>query len=109
MHGFPGTPVFFAQNVSSAAVALSGVSDEFMREKDVNFMRIVCETNAIRYRWDGTSPVASVGGGLLLPVNTPMNVNGTKAIKNFRMIRSASGDSVISVMMDKTPNAGGLV
>lgn len=106
---FVTTPVFTKQNVSSTAVALSGVSAISLQQGNHNFLRIEAETNPIRYRWDGSSPTAAVGGGELLPVNTPLNINGRINIRNFRMIRAASGDAVVNFTLDQSARSGGIV
>lgn len=57
-----------------------------------------CETNPIRFRYDGTNPTSSVGHALAAA--TMINITGDRAIQNFRMIASGS-DSTCSITYER--------
>ena len=60
--------------------------------------QMTCETNAIRYRYDGTAPTTTVGH--VLAAGGALSVLGDPAIDNFRMIASGS-DATCSVTYEK--------
>lgn len=101
------TAIFRSQNVSSTAVALSGVSQLELREGKLNSAWITCETAAIRYRWDGSSPTTGIGH--VLPVNTPLQITSRKRILAFRFIGDAGASAVVRFTLDGTADAGGIV
>lgn len=57
-----------------------------------------CETNPIRFRYDGTNPTTTVGHALAAA--TMINITGGNAISQFRMIASGS-DSTCSVTYER--------
>lgn len=101
------SPIFRAQNVSSTAVALSGVSALELAQKKLTTCWLTVETASLRYRWDGQSPTGTVGH--VLPINTPLELSGRMRILNFRMIGNAGAACVVSFTLDSQYTAGGVV
>lgn len=56
---------------------------------------VTCESQAVRYRWDGTDPTSSVGH-ILNPGDT-LTIEGYDNIKAFRAIRKDAADSTLQV------------
>ena len=101
---FP-TPVFRAQNVSSTAVALSGVTIATLQQGKLNQCWLTADGD-IRYRYDGTSPTTTVGH--ILPENTPFVLNGRRKILALRFIGAAGAAAVVSFTLDHSSEAGGI-
>lgn len=65
----------------------------------VDRARITVATDAIRYRYDGGDPSATVGH--YLPINGETVVEGQENIARLRFIRAGSGDATLSVTLEK--------
>lgn len=98
----------FPQNVSGTAVGLSGVTAYSLDANKQNVAWITVETNDIRYRLDGLSPTTGVGH-VLPKAGTPLQIFGKKKILDFRFIGSGGTSAVVTVTLDNTANAGGIV
>ncbi len=51
------------------------------------------ETAAVRWKYDGGTPIAGVGGGHLSNDGDEFSVEGLDNVKNFRVIRDTSTDA----------------
>jgi len=58
---------------------------------------IVVETNAVRFRIDGTAPEAATGTPIEAGQNT--TITGVNNVKNFLCIDTAAGASAVHVMV----------
>ena len=58
---------------------------------------IIVETNAVRFRIDGTDPEAAVGAPIEAGQNT--TITGVNNVKNFSCIDTAAGASSVHVMV----------
>ena len=105
---FYSTPIFRAQDVSSTAVALSGVTAAVLAANKINYCWLTASV-AILYRWDGSSPATTAYGGHPLPANTPLQLSGRKKILAFRFVGSGGLASVVTFTLDQTADSGGLV
>lgn len=78
---------FKADNLSVAAVAL-----KFDIPDGQIVARAYCtvETAAVRFRYDGGTPVAGVGGGHLANAGDEFIVEGTQNVKNFRVVANTA-------------------
>jgi hypothetical protein len=101
------TRSFFAQNVSSTAVALSGISEYTLDVNKQNVMWLTASAD-LRYRYDGSSPTTGVGH-LYLAAGSPLQLFGKKRILDFRFIGNGGSASIVSVTLDNTANSGGIV
>jgi hypothetical protein len=99
------TVVTRSQNVAATAVALSGVTQQDLRDNKQNFLWLTSD-GPIRYRWDGQSPTTSVGH--VLPANTQLQLIGTKKICAFRFIGAAGAAAIVTFSLDATEDTGGL-
>jgi hypothetical protein len=89
-------PMKFEQiTVSSTAVGFTAAVAYPSGGPQADMAQITLETNAARYRDDGTDPSATVG--YPIAVGTPYIVCGTPSIKAARFIRQ-SADGTLNVL-----------
>lgn len=85
---------------SSTAIALSAsitaASAASATRPIPNYALIIAETQAIRWRDDGTAPTAAISGGMPLAVGTPMEYDGE--INKFQFI-SQAGTATVNVTL----------
>lgn len=105
--GLVPTVIRRAQAVAASAVALSGVSLAELMSYKLNSAWITCTGNALRYSWDANNPSGTAGH--VLPVNTPLQINGQGRIVAFRMIGDAGAAVVVTFTLDNYTAAGGMV
>ena len=98
-------PVMRTQIVSSAAEALSGVSQLDLAQHRANMVWLTPAGADLRYAWDGTSPTTTIGH--LLPEDTPLLIEGRKRILAFRMIGDGGASVTVTFTLDNTSSAGG--
>lgn len=79
--------------VSNTALELTDVGFTAAEVKAADRMRVTVETNAIRYRYDGTAPTASVGH--LLATGSVLILDGHNNIANFQVIADSSDGAVM--------------
>lgn len=79
--------------ISSTALTLEDVGFSAAEVSAANRMRLTVETAAIRYRYDGTSPTASVGH--LLAVGAVLLLDGNQNIELLELIADASDGTVM--------------
>lgn len=107
MQAFAISPIFRSQNVSSTAVALSGVSQLELQQHDLDSLYLTTDTASIRYRIDGGSPTATVGHEL--PTGgVPLRLNGRQNILALRFIGKDSAAAVVMFSLTNSRNAGGI-
>jgi hypothetical protein len=92
-------PAFETITVSTTAIGITaGIIDGH------NHAVITSENADYRYRVDGTDPTASVGH--LITAGTPLILEGSREVNNFRAIRDAAADVTLSVTIDTRSRLG---
>lgn len=100
--------VMRTQIVSSAAEALSGVTQLDLQNHRANMVWLTVAGNDIRYAFDGTSPTTTVGH--VLPADSPpLLIEGRGRILQFRMIGDGGASATVTFTLDQTRERGGLV
>jgi len=89
-----------SEAVSTSAVNLasfSGLDAALVSQADR--ARITASNNAVRYRYDGVNPSASVGH--YLAADSEVVITGKENIARLSFIRAGSGDAVVFVTLEK--------
>ena len=60
--------------------------------------RISCDTQPVRYRYDGTAPDANTGH--ILPTNTTIELLGNANIRALQFIRQGGSDGTVSITLE---------
>lgn len=81
--------------VSTTALALSAFPGGV--PQGVTYAKIFVETNAARWRDDGVNPTTTVGMLNTATSNREIELFSNEQIRNFRIIRDAAADAVVSV------------
>lgn len=81
--------------VSSTAIGLADITGGI--PEGSTYAKIVVETNAVRWRDDGTDATASVGVLQSASTNNEFELHSSEAIRNASLIADST-DSVISVV-----------
>lgn len=92
--GSPGVFAFETITVSSVSIGFTAATYAPTGEQQAFAALVSLETNAIRFRSDGTAPTAAVGHAVSAGSN--IEVCGTANVRNFRMIRQ-SADATATV------------
>lgn len=85
--------------VSSTAKTLADLTFTAGQIDVASRARITCDTQPIRYTYDGTVPTASVGH--YLPVGTTTEVVGGTNVANLKFIRASGTDGAVSVTLEE--------
>lgn len=91
---------FGTRAISTTVIPLAsvtGLSADLVKQADR--ARITVATDAIRYRYDGGDPSATVGH--YLPANGETVIEGQENIARLRFIRAGSSDATLSVTLEK--------
>lgn len=83
---------------NSAVVLVAGFSFTQAQVDAASRARISCDTQPVRYRYDGTAPTDAVGH--ILPVNTTIEILGPDNIKNLQFIRQGGSDGIVSITLE---------
>jgi hypothetical protein len=94
---------FKTGTISSTAVAMAdiGGAGSGFSTADLGIadrVRITCTGNAVRYRYDGSAPTASVGHNLA--VDGQAIIEGNENINNLQFIRATGSDGAVSITLE---------
>lgn len=92
--GFGGSPQPFAfETITVSSSSIGFTAGTYSPTTGPAIMALVTtETNPLRFTADGTTPTGSVGH--LAAASSQIEVCGTQAVRNFRMIRTGSDATV---------------
>jgi hypothetical protein len=85
--------------VSSTALSLVDVGFTQAEVDQADRARITVATQAIRYRYDGGAPTASLGH--LAAADTSFVIEGNQNIQQLKLIRATGADGAVSVTLEK--------
>lgn len=90
---------FASGTISSTAVTMTGLgfTAEQLRRSSMAFISI--DTNALRFRYDGTAPTASVGHMLQIGGLSAWIIEGAENIAKLQFIR-VSSDATVQVTLE---------
>lgn len=80
-------------DIGGAGVGFSG-ADLTVADR----VRITCTGNAVRYRYDGSAPTASVGHNIA--VDGQVIIDGNQNINNLQFIRATGSDGAVSITLE---------
>jgi hypothetical protein len=90
---------FASAAVSSSALTLVTFGFTQVEVDQADRARITVATQAIRYRYDGGDPTATVGH--LAAVDSTFFIEGNQNIQNLRLIRATGSDGAASITLEK--------
>ena len=85
--------------VSNTALTLVGLTFTQAQVDRASRARITCDTQAIRYTYDGTVPTASIGHHLAVGAQT--EVTGMANIARLQFIRAGGSDGTAAVTLEE--------
>jgi hypothetical protein len=83
------------QTVADTALALSAFTGGI--PTGITYVKIVVETNGVRWRDDGVAPTTTVGMLAAATTNREIELFSNEQIRNFRIIRDGASSAVVSV------------
>lgn len=81
--------------VGVAAVGLTAAKRTTNSPVGAKFVTLAVESNAIRYRADGTDPTAT--DGMPIAAGSTVEIKGKDSISRLKMIRSGGADATVHV------------
>ena len=91
--GISTTSIYDAFAFESITVSTAVKSFTAATMNNARVATCTTETDSIRYRFDSGDPTSSVGHSVA--ANSSLTVYGINNLKNFKMIRSGSGDATV--------------
>ena len=90
---------FVGATVSSTALTLMTFGFTQAEVDQADRARVTVATQAIRFRYDGTAPTASVGH--LAAADTTFFIEGNQNLQNLQLIRATGSDGAASITLEK--------
>lgn len=84
--------------VSNSAKSLTDLTFAAAQIERASRARINCDTQPIRYTYDGTTPTASVGQ--YLAVGATVDIVGSSNVANLKFIRATGSDGAVNVTLE---------